>query len=71
VRLLTNIVRKTNREGKYWAAMKLDDGRGTADAMVFATRYEELLAAIQEDAAVFIRASILRRKAPPNFPFKR
>ena len=23
--ILTNIVRKTNREGKYWAAMKVDD----------------------------------------------
>src|SRR5579875_1352927 len=38
--ILTNIVRKTNREGKYWAAMKIDDKRGTADTMVFATRYE-------------------------------
>jgi DNA polymerase III subunit alpha len=65
--LLTGIVRKTNREGKYWAAMKLDDGRGTADAMVFATRYEELLGAIQEEAAVFIRASILPEEgAPPK-----
>ncbi len=45
--ILTNIVRKTNREGKYWAALKLDDGRGTADAMVFANRYEELLAGIK------------------------
>jgi DNA polymerase III subunit alpha len=65
--LLTGVVRKTNREGKYWAAMKLDDGRGTADAMVFATRYEELLGAIQEEAAVFIRASILPEEgAPPK-----
>jgi DNA polymerase-3 subunit alpha len=47
--------------------MKLDDGRGTADAMVFATRYEELLGAIQEEAAVFIRASILPEEgAPPK-----
>jgi DNA polymerase-3 subunit alpha len=65
--LLTGVVRKTNREGKYWAAMKLDDGRGTADAMVFATRYEELLGSIQEEAAVFIRASILPEEgAPPK-----
>ena len=48
--LLTGIQRKTNREGKYWAAMKLDDGRGTIDAMAFANRYEELLGAIKEDA---------------------
>lgn len=65
--ILTNIVRKTNREGKYWAALKLDDGRGTADAMVFANRYEELLAELKEDAAVFLRASILPEEgAPPK-----
>jgi len=65
--LLTGIVRKTNREGKYWAAMKLDDGRGTIDTMVFATRYEELLGAIKEDGAVFLRASILTEEgAPPK-----
>jgi DNA polymerase-3 subunit alpha len=57
--ILTNIVRKTNREGKYWAALKVDDGHGTADAMVFANRYEELLPELKEDAAVFIRASVL------------
>ena len=39
--ILTGIVRKTNREGKYWAAMKLEDRRGTVEAMVFANRYEE------------------------------
>ena len=63
--ILTNIVRKTNREGKYWASMKVDDGRGTADAMVFANRYEELLAAIKEDAAVFLRASVLPEESGP------
>jgi DNA polymerase III subunit alpha len=65
--ILTNIVRKTNREGRYWAALKLDDGRGTADAMVFANRYEELLPELKEDAAVFVRASILPEEgAPPK-----
>ncbi|HSU30138.1 MAG TPA: DNA polymerase III subunit alpha [Bryobacteraceae bacterium] len=65
--ILTNIVRKTNREGRYWAALKLDDGRGTADAMVFANRYEELLPELKEDAAVFLRASILPEEgAPPK-----
>jgi DNA polymerase-3 subunit alpha len=65
--ILTNIVRKTNREGKYWAALKVDDGHGTADAMVFANRYEELLSELKEDAAVFIRASILPEEgAPPK-----
>ncbi len=63
--ILTNVVRKTNREGKYWAAMKLDDRRGTADAMVFANRYEDLLSSIQEDAAVFVRASVLPEEGGP------
>ncbi len=63
--LLTNVVRKTNREGKYWAALKVDDGRGAADAMIFATRYEELLPAIQEDTAVFIRANVLPEEGGP------
>jgi DNA polymerase-3 subunit alpha len=63
--ILTNIVRKTNREGKYWAALKLDDQRGTADAMVFATRYEELLSELKEDTAVFIRASVLPEDGGP------
>ncbi len=65
--ILTNIVRKTNREGKYWAALKMDDGRGTVDAMVFATRYEELLPAFKEDAAVLVRALVLPEEgAPPK-----
>jgi DNA polymerase-3 subunit alpha len=63
--MLTTIVRKTNREGKYWAAMKLDDGRGTVDAMVFANRYEELLAAIKDDAAVLVRALVLPEEGGP------
>jgi DNA polymerase-3 subunit alpha len=65
--ILTNIVRKTNRDGKYWAALKIDDKRGTVDAMVFANRYEELLPAIKEDAAVFVRAVALPEEgAPPK-----
>jgi DNA polymerase-3 subunit alpha len=65
--IVTGIVRKANREGKYWAALKVDDGRGTADAMVFAPRYEELLACLKEDNPVFIRASVLPEEgAPPK-----
>ncbi len=63
--ILTNIVRKTNREGKYWASLKIDDRRGTADAMVFANRYEELLASLKEDAAVFVRATALPEEGGP------
>jgi len=63
--MLTNIVRKTNREGKYWAALKIDDARGTADGMVFANRYEELLPVLRDDAAVFIRALVLPEESGP------
>jgi DNA polymerase-3 subunit alpha len=63
--LLTNIVRKTNRDGKYWAALKIDDGHGTVDAMVFANRYEEMLEALREDAAVYITAAVLPEEGGP------
>jgi DNA polymerase-3 subunit alpha len=65
--ILTGIVRKTNREGKYWAAMKLEDSRGIVDAMVFATRYEELLSVLKDDNPVFVRAAVLPEEgAPPK-----
>jgi DNA polymerase-3 subunit alpha len=63
--ILTGITRKTNREGKYWSALKLDDGRGTADCMVFANRYEELSAELKEDAPVFLRGSALPEESGP------
>jgi DNA polymerase-3 subunit alpha len=63
--IVTSIVRKTNREGKYWAALKIDDRRGTADAMVFANRYEELLPVLKEDSAVFLRAAVLPEEGGP------
>ncbi|HSU59819.1 MAG TPA: DNA polymerase III subunit alpha [Bryobacteraceae bacterium] len=63
--IITDIVRKTNREGKYWAALKIDDRRGTADAMIFANRYEELLSVLKEDAAVFLRAAVLTEEGGP------
>jgi DNA polymerase-3 subunit alpha len=62
---ITDIVRKTNKEGKYWASLKVDDGHGTADAMVFANRYEELLSELKEDAPVFLRASVLPEEGGP------
>ncbi len=63
--LLTNLVRKTNREGRYWASMKIDDGRGTADAMLFANKYDDLSKMLKEDAAVFVRASVLPEEGGP------
>ncbi len=63
--ILTNIVRKTNRDGKYWAALKIDDRRGTVEAMAFANKYEELLDTLRDDAAVFIRAAVLPEEGGP------
>jgi DNA polymerase-3 subunit alpha len=63
--IITSIVRKTNREGKYWASLKIDDRRGTVDAMVFANRYEELLPVLKEDAPVFLRAAVLPEEGGP------
>ncbi len=65
--MLTGIQRKTNKEGKYWAALKIDDGRGALDAMCFTTRYDELAPLLKEDAAVFLRGSVLPEEgAPPR-----
>ena len=63
--ILTNIVRKTNRDGKYWASMKLDDRRGTVESLVFANKYEELLHELKDDAAVFVRAAVLPEEGGP------
>ncbi|HTU48022.1 MAG TPA: DNA polymerase III subunit alpha [Bryobacteraceae bacterium] len=63
--IITSIVRKTNREGKYWAAMKIDDGRGVADCMVFANRYEDFLSVMKEDSPVFVRAAVLPEESGP------
>ena len=63
--LLTNIQRRTSREGKHWAQMKFDDGRGALDAMVFSTRYEELLPYLKEDAAVLMKATVMREEDSP------
>lgn len=62
---ITNIVRKTNRDGKYWAVLRLDDGRGSVDAMVFASKYEDLLPVLKDDAAVFVRAAVLPEEGGP------
>jgi DNA polymerase-3 subunit alpha len=65
--LLTAIQRKTTKEGKHWAAMKFDDGHGTVDAMLFSTRYDELLPYLKDDAAVLLKATVMREEdAPPK-----
>ena len=63
--LLTGIQRRTSREGKHWAQMKFDDGRGALDAMLFSTRYEDLLPYLKEDAAVLMKATVMREEDSP------
>jgi DNA polymerase-3 subunit alpha len=63
--LITGIQRKTNKEGKHWAQMKFDDGHGVLDAMVFSTRYDELLPSMKEDVAVLLKATVMREEDSP------
>ena len=65
--ILTGIVRKRNKEGKLWAAMRLEDRTGSVEAMVFTTQYDRLLAALVEDQAVLVRGLALpEENAPPK-----
>jgi DNA polymerase-3 subunit alpha len=65
--ILTGIVRKRNKEGKLWAAMRLEDRTGSVEAMVFTTQYDRLLAALVEDQAVLVRGMVLpEENAPPK-----
>jgi DNA polymerase-3 subunit alpha len=65
--ILTGIVRKRNKEGKLWAAMRLEDRTGSVEAMVFTTQYDRLLTALVEDQAVLVRGLVLpEENAPPK-----
>jgi DNA polymerase-3 subunit alpha len=65
--ILTGIVRKRNKEGKLWAAMRLEDRTGSVEAMVFTTQYDRLLVALVEDQAVLVRGMVLpEENAPPK-----
>jgi DNA polymerase III subunit alpha len=57
--VLTAIARKRNKEGKPWAAMSIEDRKGAAEGMVFASSYERLAPNVVEDQAVLVRALAL------------
>src|SRR3954454_16057610 len=57
--VLSSIQRKRNKESKPWAAMTLEDAKGSVEAMVFTTNYERLAPQIVEDTAVLVRALVL------------
>jgi len=65
--ILTNIVRKRNRDGKLWAAMRMEDRKGGVEAMAFSTQYDRLLTGLVEDQAVLVRGLVLpEENSPPK-----
>jgi DNA polymerase-3 subunit alpha len=65
--ILTGIQRKRNKDGKLWAAMRLEDRKGGVEAMAFSTQYDRLLTALVEDQAVLVRGLVLpEENAPPK-----
>jgi DNA polymerase-3 subunit alpha len=58
--LITGIEIKTSpKNGSKWAAMRLDDGRGSVEAMCFAKTYANVYGQITEDNAVAVRAVVI------------
>ncbi len=65
--ILTGIVRKRNKEGKLWAAMRVEDRKGGVEAMAFSTQYDRLLTGLVEDQAVLVRGLVLpEENGPPK-----
>ena len=64
---LTGIQRKRNKEGKLWAAMTLEDLKGTIELMAFSTVYDAVLPGLVEDRPVLVRGLVLpEENAPPK-----
>ena len=57
--VLTGVTRKRNKEGKPWAAMTIEDSKGSLEALCFATSYERVAGQVVEDEAVMIRGLVL------------
>ena len=65
--ILTGIVRKRNKDGKLWAAMRVEDRKGGVEAMAFSTQYDRLLTGLVEDQAVLVRGLVLpEENGPPK-----
>jgi DNA polymerase III subunit alpha len=65
--ILTGIQRKRNKEGKLWAAMRVEDRKGGLEAMAFSTQYDRLLTSLVEDQAVLVRGLVLpEENSPPK-----
>jgi DNA polymerase-3 subunit alpha len=63
--ILTGIQRRRNKEGKLWAAMRLEDRAGSVEAMVFTTQYDRLLSGLVEDRAALVRGLVLPEDSGP------
>jgi len=65
--ILAGIQRKRNRDGKLWAAMRVEDRKGGVEAMAFSTQYDRLLTNLVEDQAVLVRGLVLpEENGPPK-----
>ncbi|MCL4840758.1 MAG: DNA polymerase III subunit alpha [Bryobacteraceae bacterium] len=57
--IITGIQRRRNKEQKPWAFMQLEDWTGATEALVFASRFEQLQSQIVEDTAVLMRGKAM------------
>src|SRR3984885_4074776 len=65
--IMTGIQRKRNKDGKLWAAMRVEDRKGGVEAMAFSTQYDRLLTFLVEDQAVLVRGLVLpEENGPPK-----
>jgi len=64
--ILTGIQRKRNKEGKLWAAMRLEDRTGSLESMVFSTNYDRLLNVLVEDKAVLVKGVVRPEENAPS-----
>jgi len=63
--VLSSITRKRNKEGRPWAAIRLDDWKGTAEGIVFASAYEQLAPELIADRPVLVRGTALPEENGP------
>ncbi len=65
--VLTGIQRRRNKEGKPWAALTIEDRKGSLEAMVFSTQLEALQGELAEDKPMLVRGLTLpEENAPPK-----
>ncbi len=57
--VLTGIQRRRNKDGKLWAALQIEDRKGSLEGMAFSTQYESVLSSLVEDTPMLVRGLIL------------